>query len=549
LNSQTEGEQIMAVALYARVSTTKQAEKDLSIPDQLQQMRDWCRRQGFTVAVEYVEPGASATDDRRPEFQRMIAEATRGAAPFEAIVVHSLSRFFRDSLEFALYERDLNKAGVKLISITQQTCDDSTGNMARRIFNLFDEYQSKENGKHTLRAMRENARQGYCNGARPTFGYRTVETEANGNKGKKKRLEIDPLEAKMVRQVFDLYLAGYQGEDMGAKAIAAWLNKRGLMMRRQRWTRSRVHEVLTNRTYMGEFVFNRRDKFGRLKAQSEWIVVRVPPVIAEDTYRQAQARLRSRAPAVAPPRVVNGPTLLTGMLKCGHCGAGMTLVTGKSGRYRYYKCQRRIGERNNTCDNPSVPMAKLDALVLGALAEKAFTPKRVKGMLQKLKEGLRVANAEGRGQLIALTKELKDNELAARRLYEVIERGIVKMEDAMLQQRFHELKVRREAILTELAGLRRGAELPASLLSMRRIDDFCRALRAKLVADDKGFAKRYLRLLVAEVRFTAKEVLLKGSYAALAQAVGQNGTLAAAGVPGFAPSWLPDLGSNQGPAD
>src|ERR1035437_7463522 len=124
----------MALALYARVSAPKQAEKDLSIPDQLQQMRDWCKRQGFGVAVEDIEPGASATDDRRPVFQQMIAEATRTPAPFEAIIVHSLSRFFRDSLEFALYERDLQKAGCKLLSITQQTSDDSSGNMARRIF-------------------------------------------------------------------------------------------------------------------------------------------------------------------------------------------------------------------------------------------------------------------------------------------------------------------------------------------------------------------------------------------------------------------------------
>ncbi len=539
----------MAVALYARVSTTKQADKDLSIPDQLKQMRDWCKRQGCGVAVEYVEPGASATDDRRPVFQQMIAEATREPAPFEAIVVHSLSRFFRDSLEFALYERDLDKAGVKVISITQQISNDSTGNMARRIFNLFDEYQSKENGKHTLRAMQENARQGYFNGARPPFGYRTVETGAQGNKGKKKRLEIDPVEAKMVRQVFDLYLDGYHGQDMGGKAIAAFLNARGLLMRRQCWTRTRVHEVLSNRTYMGEFIFNKRDKAARLKPESEWIVVKVPAIIEEGSYRRAHARLRARAPAVVPPRQVNSPTLLTGMLKCGHCGAGMTLVTGKGGKYRYYKCQRRIAQRNHACDNPSVSMGKLDALVLGALAEKAFTPKRVKGMLQKLKDGLRSANSEGQAELTELTKELKDNELATRRLYEVIERGIIGVGDVTLQQRFHELKVRREAILTELAGVRRGAELPTSLLSMRRINDFCRVLRAKLVADDRGFAKRYLRLLVAEVRFTANEVLLKGSYVALAHAVGQSGTLAAAGVPRFVPEWLPDQGSNLGPAD
>ncbi len=66
----------MSVALYARVSTTKQAEKDLSIPDQLRQMRDWCARNGYRVAQEYVEGGASATDDRRPVFQQMIADAT-----------------------------------------------------------------------------------------------------------------------------------------------------------------------------------------------------------------------------------------------------------------------------------------------------------------------------------------------------------------------------------------------------------------------------------------------------------------------------------------
>lgn len=121
----------MVAALYARVSTVKQAEKDLSIPDQLRQMRDWCKRNGYSVAKEYIEPGASATDDRRPQFQQMIADATIKPSPYETIIVHSLSRFFRDLIEFALYERRLNKVGVKVISITQQTSDDSAGEMAR----------------------------------------------------------------------------------------------------------------------------------------------------------------------------------------------------------------------------------------------------------------------------------------------------------------------------------------------------------------------------------------------------------------------------------
>jgi DNA invertase Pin-like site-specific DNA recombinase len=145
-------------------------------------MREWCKRRGFAVGAEYVEPSASATDDRRPVFQQMVAEATLDPSPFEAIVVHSRSRFFRDLLDCLRYERTLKRSGVRLVSITQETSDDPAGEMASKIFSLFDEYQSKENGKHTLRAMQENARQGFLQRSRPPFGYGVVETEALGTR-------------------------------------------------------------------------------------------------------------------------------------------------------------------------------------------------------------------------------------------------------------------------------------------------------------------------------------------------------------------------------
>ena len=107
----------MAVALYARVSTTRQAENDLSIPDQLRQLKEYCKSHNLAIAAEYVEPGASATDDRRPVFQQMIADATQPPAPFDAILVHSRSRFFRDLFQFLHYERLLVKVGVRVVSI------------------------------------------------------------------------------------------------------------------------------------------------------------------------------------------------------------------------------------------------------------------------------------------------------------------------------------------------------------------------------------------------------------------------------------------------
>ena len=533
----------MAVALYARVSTSRQAEKDLSIPDQLRQMRDWCKGQGLAVAMEYIEPGASATDDRRPIFQQMITEATLSPSPYEAIIVHSCSRFFRDLFQFLSYERSLRRAGVKLISITQQTSDDPAGEMARTIFSLFDEYQSKENGKHTLRAMMENARQGYFNGNRPPFGFKAVETEAPGRRGRKKRLQIDPAEAAIVRQVFDLYLRGYKGSLLGEKSIAAHLNNRGISLRAQRWTKNKVHQLLNHGAYCGEYMFNRvNNKTGEVKPESQWIKIAVEPIIDAATFERVRALRASRSPEKVPPKVVNSPTLLTGLLKCGCCGAGMTLATGKSGKYRYYKCQSRIAKGNTLCDGASIPMEKLDELVLRALSEKVFTPVRLRSMIAEAKKHLQNSRSGHDEQLKQLTRELNDLKARSDRLFEAVESGHLPL-DMALQERAHKLQARRQEVLLEIAGLKRQGEVPIKLLKADQVEAFGKALKAKLAANGP-FAKQYLRLLVSQIRVNREEVEMRGSYEALAGTIQQSAHGAAHMVPRFAPKWLPDQGSN-----
>ena len=107
-------------ALYLRVSTARQAEHDISIPDQKRQGEAYCEQRGYQLVETYVEPGATATNDKRPEFQRMIEAGTSKPAPFDIVVVHSFSRFFRDHFEMEFYVRKLAKNGVKLVSITQE---------------------------------------------------------------------------------------------------------------------------------------------------------------------------------------------------------------------------------------------------------------------------------------------------------------------------------------------------------------------------------------------------------------------------------------------
>src|SRR5690606_37830914 len=130
------------------------------------------------------------------------------------------------------------------VSITQQTSEDSAGEMARRMFSLFDEYQSKENAKHTTRAMRENARRGFFNGSAAPFGYDAVPTEVLGNRGRrKKKLVINEVEATVVRRIYSLYVSGHEGRPCGMMEIAKHLNERGQLMRGRLWRIQKVQEV------------------------------------------------------------------------------------------------------------------------------------------------------------------------------------------------------------------------------------------------------------------------------------------------------------------
>ncbi len=540
----------MAVALYARVSTSKQAEKELSVPDQLRQMRDWCKSHGYSVAMEYVELGATATDDKRPEFQRMIADATHDPSPFEAIIVHSRSRFFRDLFEFMSYERMLKRKGCKLISITQQMSDDPAGEMASKMFSLFDEYQSKENGKHTLRAMKENTRQGYFNGSRPPYGYRTVETERVGNKGKKKkRLEIDPTEASTVKRIYDLYLNGLNGQSIGAKEIATYLNTRNITLRGTQWNKSRVHEVLANTVYINEYYFNKHDKETRqLKPASEWVKLEVAPILDRTIFEAVRNRCAARAPDKVPPKVVGSKTLLTGLIKCGCCGAGMTLASGKGGRYRYYKCNTQISKGSKLCPTKAINMQKLDGIVLTALADHVFTPERVNIMLSALRDHQKDSLNNQENELKPLRKELASLEKESTNLYEAVGKGYLPMDES-LSLHYHKLQTRKQEILTAIASYKRKQEMPLDLLKSKNIDAFSAALRNKLLDRESNFGKSYLRLLVSEIKVEGKEATITGSYAALATAMSEKNLGTLEGVPRFVPNWLPDLDSNQGPAD
>jgi DNA invertase Pin-like site-specific DNA recombinase len=362
-------------------AVARQGEGELSLPDQIRQGQEYCTVRGLDLVETYSEPGASATDDRRPEFKRLIDAATSAARPFDIVLVHSMSRFFREQFLSEMYIRKLRKVGVELISITQDFRDDSTGSLIRQILGSFDEYQSRENGKHTLRATQENARQGFWNGSVPPFGYRARAAEKRGTKTKKV-LAVDDAEAAIVRRIYDLAL-GRAGMPIGIKAIVNELNASCVQCRGKPFHISAVHRILTTSTYAGTHYFDRREaRTGRAKAAAQWVVVAVPPLVSIEEFEQVQASLHARSPRRVPPRVVGNPTLLTGLARCATCGSGMTLRTGKSDRYRYYTCAGAAQKGKTLCPGRSISMPDLDGAVLGHLVERLLTPDRLQIILE-----------------------------------------------------------------------------------------------------------------------------------------------------------------------
>ena len=478
----------------------------------------------------------------------MIADASLTPTPYEAVIVHTLSRFFRDAVMSGLYQRKLLKRGIKVISITQPIGEDSAGQLTRGMIGLFDEFQSLENSKHTSRAMRENARRGFFNGSSAPFGYCAVATEALGNRGRRKRkLEIDEAEAAVVRRVFELYLEGDGARRMGMKEVAKYLNERGALMRGKTWGIQKVYKVLSSPVYRGEHFYNVIDsRAGKKRPPSEWIAITVDPIIDAETFERARQRREGRRPTAVPPRRLSSPVLLTGLLKCGHCGSGMTLTTGKGGRYRYYKCTRRVNKGNAQCPSRNRPVELLDGLVLAQLEGRVFTPAKLREILTVARRQLRERAADDRQKLARLQADLRKAQDRLDRLYEAVESGALPL-DETLQRRVQLAKSAREAVLIEMAGLRRLQSLPVERILPSRVEAFSKIIRAKLRDRTSSFARDYLHAVVDSILVTDDTATISGSHARLMQAIAGR-KMGTDQVPTFVPNWRARRDSNSRPS-
>ena len=320
---------------YARYSSAGQ--RDVSIEQQLADIRAFAQREGFTIVHEYADHARSGfkNTSARAAFQSMIRAAESGS--FDTIIAWKVDRFGRNREDSAIYKGKLRRFGVRVLYAMEPIPEGSAGVLLEGMLEATAEWYSRQLSENVTRGMTDNAHRCLYNGTR-ILGY------VRGPDG---RYQIQAEEAALVRNIFDLYCAGYS-----AVRIANRLTASGLHTALGRpWNFKAVLSLVSNERYTGVYI---------------WGSVRVPdgmPAIIEKSVFEEAQRMKKKTARHVEQGAVD--FLLTGKAFCGHCSAAMIGDSGtsKSGtRHYYYSCQAHKARKG--CDKKSVSKDWLESAVV-----------------------------------------------------------------------------------------------------------------------------------------------------------------------------------------
>lgn len=302
----------MKVALYARVSTEEQT-KGYSLEAQVDAMRQYATSNSWELVREYEDGGYSGSNDKRPAFKQMIADALAGE--FDAILVHKFDRFSRSREDAIVYKSLLRKKGVRVISVTEPLDDSPASFLTEGMLEVLNEFYLINLSQEIKKGKYKGAEKGEYQGGNLKFGY-TLD-----NNDVKPKIVVDQKEANTVVNIFEKYA---QGLSLGQLAII--LNDMGMPCKTTgRWHKQKLSKMLRDRTYIGE------GRYGE-------VIMPYPPIVPTDLFDQVQTKLSSNKNTGRPAK--SGRTyLLSHLGRCGECGGALLHETQR--QYKYIYCYRQ----------------------------------------------------------------------------------------------------------------------------------------------------------------------------------------------------------------
>jgi len=482
--------------IYVRVSSGKQAKRELPLESQMHECRRAARELGATILKEFIEPGRSAYHDHRIEFEQAIQYCEKNGPNF--FITWDTERFSRRVSAGYRAEERLETVGVEIIYAGFDAGEDPDSRFLNvGIRRIMGEMQSRSNARNTRRSMILNARRGHFNGGRAPFGYVIVPD------GKRKKLEISLEEAEVVRQIFDLKLQG-----LGAKSIAVLLNSQKTPNKGKPWQKNMIIGVLKSDAVRGYQIYNRGQKNGRARPQEEWISVQSHDAIIQqeafDRIQQMMARDTRQYDHGSP----HSKHLFTGLLECGSCGGSIQIqtATGRGGKkYSYYNC--RENTQNGGCAPRRIRVENVDTTLRDEILKRLLADHNLQRLLQQMNAAAMGWASHASQRRTHLNKLKNDYTGKNERLLSAIERG--GCDDlSVVIQRLNEHRDKIAGIDVELAAIAKQPEPRPILITESEINRLRKYLYSMISEMAVKNARDFLSSIVHRVVMKDEEAIV-----------------------------------------
>lgn len=369
----------MTAAIYCRVSTEGQEREGTSLESQLDANLCRAKELGFETDGYIIKEVWSGLALERPGLTGLRDWVKQKQV--EAVIAYSTDRLSRDPVHLLVLAEEFDKAGVKLIFVTEPMDNTLEGQLLGFVKGWASKVEAVKIRERTMRGKRTRAQLGKL----PTGGLNLYGYYYDKETGKR---AINPNEATVIRKMVDYVLKDRRFlNDVCRRLMAENIpSPRG----GQKWSRATLGRILNNEVYTGKTYAMKmraiepktRKKVGRykntareLRPREEWVLLpddTTPQIITPEEYEALQAQLaRNRE---LSPRNQKFQYLLRGFLYCRKCNRkyyGIP-VHGK----RYYRCSGKssVLSFGQPCDTGLVNADQLEAKVWGLVAQNIFEP-------------------------------------------------------------------------------------------------------------------------------------------------------------------------------